>query len=125
MEFIISQVAGLKSVPLVKTNFFTGILPGFYLLLGVLISRNIVSSCFLNKFVYHFAEKNNKQLEANTFIGAIKKVKEKQNMPPKNKVKTDDTHLALTDDEKQMLLETTRDFKLVRAYEGVDWESGK
>ena len=110
---------------LVKTNSFTGILPGFYLLLGVLISRNIVSSCFLNKFVYHFAKKNNKQLEANTFIGAIKKVKEKRNMPPKNKVKTDDTHLALRDDEKQMLLETTRDFKLVRAYEGVDWESGK
>ena len=46
-------------------------------------------------------------------------------MPPKKKVKTDDTHLVWTVDEVQLLLETTRDFKVGRVYEGVDWESVK
>ena len=46
-------------------------------------------------------------------------------MPPKRKVKTDDTHLVWTVDEVQLLLETTRDFKFGRVYEGVDWESVK
>ena len=46
-------------------------------------------------------------------------------MPSKKKVKTDDTHLVWKVDEVQMLLETTRDFKVGRVYEGVDWESVK
>lgn len=46
-------------------------------------------------------------------------------MLSKKKVKTDDTHLVWKVDEVQMLLETTRDFKVGRGYEGVDWESVK
>ena len=46
-------------------------------------------------------------------------------MPSQQKVKTDDTHLVWKVDEVQMLLETTRDFKVGRVYEGVDWESVK
>ena len=43
-------------------------------------------------------------------------------MPPK-KVKSNDTHQFWTDDEVQMLLEITRDFKVGKVYEGVDWEA--
>ena len=38
-------------------------------------------------------------------------------------VKTDDTHLVWTGDEMQILLETTRDFKVGKVYEDVDWEA--
>ena len=40
-------------------------------------------------------------------------------------MRTDDTHLFWTDDEVQLLLETTRDFKAKKVYAGVDWESMK
>lgn len=43
----------------------------------------------------------------------------------KKQIKTYDTHLVRIDDKVQMLLETTRDFKVNKAYEGVDWESVK
>ena len=35
------------------------------------------------------------------------------------------THLVCTDDGVQMFLETTRDLKVGKSYEGVDWESVK
>ena len=41
-------------------------------------------------------------------------------MSPKKKMRTKDTHLVWTDDEVQLLLETTRDFKAMKAYAGVD-----
>ena len=40
-------------------------------------------------------------------------------------MRTKDTHLVWTDDEVQLLLETTRDFKAMKAYAGVDQESKK
>ena len=43
----------------------------------------------------------------------------------KKQIKTYDTHLVRIDDKEQMLLETTRDLKVNKAYEGVDWESVK
>ena len=46
-------------------------------------------------------------------------------MPPKKKMRTEDTHLFWTDDEVQLLLETTRDSKAKKAYTGLDWESIK
>ena len=44
-------------------------------------------------------------------------------MPPKKKMRTEDTHLVWTDDKVQLILETTSDFKAKNAYAGVDWES--
>ena len=41
-------------------------------------------------------------------------------MPPEKKIQTGDSHLVWTDDEVQMLLETTREFKVGKAYKGVD-----
>ena len=46
-------------------------------------------------------------------------------MPPKKKMRTEDTHLVWIDDEVQLLLEKARDFKAKKAYAGVDWESIK
>ena len=40
-------------------------------------------------------------------------------------MRTEDKHLVRTDDEVQLLLETTRDFKAKKAYVGVDWKSIK
>lgn len=40
-------------------------------------------------------------------------------MPTKKKVKTGDTHLVWRDEEVETLLETTRDFRVSKAYEGV------
>ena len=46
-------------------------------------------------------------------------------MSPKENIRTKDTHLVWTDDEAQLLLETTRDFKAKKAYAQVDTESIK
>ena len=52
-------------------------------------------------------------------------------MGPKKKQKLDkgndeqSTNLIWTDDEVQILLETIRDFKSKKSYEGIDWESVK
>ena len=46
-------------------------------------------------------------------------------MPPKKKMRNEDTYLVKTDDEVQLLLEATRDFKAKKPYGGVDWESIK
>ena len=43
-------------------------------------------------------------------------------MPSKKKMRTEDTHLVWADDEIQLLLEATSDFKGKKAYGGVDWE---
>ena len=45
-------------------------------------------------------------------------------MPPKNKGKVKD-YLVWTKNKVQLLLETSRDFKVKKIYEGVDWESSK
>ena len=47
------------------------------------------------------------------------------NMPPKTKMRTEETHLVWTDHEVQLLLETTRDFEAMKTYARVDWESIK
>ena len=41
-------------------------------------------------------------------------------MPPKKKMRNEDTQLVKTDDKVQLLLETTGDFKAKRPYGGVD-----
>lgn len=43
----------------------------------------------------------------------------------KKQIKTFGTHLVRIDDNELMLLETTRDFKVNKAFEEVDWESVK
>ena len=39
------------------------------------------------------------------------------------KIKTDYTYLVWTDNEMQIFLETTRYFKVGKAYKSVDWEN--
>ena len=46
-------------------------------------------------------------------------------MPPQKKIKTDDNHVVWTGDEVKMLLETTRDFKVGKAYGGINRERMK
>ena len=70
---------------LVKVNSFTGIFSGFCLDLGISVLKNTRRNTEEQR-------RNKKQI----------------------KVKTDDTHLVWTDDEVQMLLKTTRDFKVVK-----------
>lgn len=90
-------------------------------------------SCFNHKFVYHFVEeiKRSKKQILSLAVSATKIVKKDSSwkkgskdvkVPPKKKVKSDDAHLVRTDYQVQMLLETTRDFKVGKAYEGIDWE---
>ena len=45
-------------------------------------------------------------------------------MPPKKKSKGDD-YLAWIDNEVELLFGSTREFKIKKAYEGVEWESVK
>ena len=40
-------------------------------------------------------------------------------------MRTEDKHLVRTDDEVQLLLETTRDFKAKKAYVGVEKHKGQ
>ena len=44
-------------------------------------------------------------------------------MPPKKKIRSANTHLVWKDDEVQLLSEITKDFKVKKAYAGVNWES--